>query len=308
MITYHDGGLDVQPLLDVPGYKYWNDVVDEAPVDLPLWVPERLAGFGFPGEQRRPAHMRPGDPRRESVDANKASKKSTAAAGSSEQAAEAEEAGVDPAELEVHYLLPKATADRVLRDAERVSRLMRRQMGLPIPIGLTGSIVYPEVQEGDTECPVCKSKCKDTKSLKRHMKIHTGEGKHHCSVCRRHFSTARALREHLPSHDEDSTGKLLCPHQCTNRFGAPVTFSNKRNLQVHLDQYHPSGPEVSAKFSCPYCGHGFKNKKSMMSHRTNCKSKPSAEKFVCVVEGCDKIYSRRRDMMHHVRQKHPEQL
>ena len=286
-----DSGLDVKTLVDLDCYKFWEDCKDPAPTTLLLYYPRELKGVPYAGDKAPDEEEGAvgGAPRR---------RPSAAAGSASSTAGPVPDAGQA-------YLLPKPDAKKILKGVEGASRVLRKQMGLPIPKGMSGDVVHPTIQEGDKVCPECKAACGSTRALKRHMKIHTGDTKHCCKDCNRYFATNKALVEHLAAHTEE--GKIVCPRGCTaKRTGLPISFSNAKKLKVHMRHYHADKEPSLEERSCPFCKRDYPTVKLMQSHRTSCPKDPNKERYSCMVEDCELSYSRRRDMLRHMRVKHPD--
>ena len=57
----------------------------------------------------------------------------------------------------------------------------------------------PDVQPGETDCQLCHQRFKSTRSLRHHMKTHTGDTACSCSSCSKILSSRAMLDLHLKS-------------------------------------------------------------------------------------------------------------
>ena len=100
------------------------------------------------------------------------------------------------------------------------------------------------------ECPVCK-KTLSRKSLKSHVKIHTGETRSkkrrdvpcQCEICGKVVASRRGMQKHRLTHFEKS---LKCDH-------CPAMFRFSRTLGHHMIRQHTK----EWPFLCSECGKGF---------------------------------------------------
>ena len=85
-------------------------------------------------------------------------------------------------------------------------------------------------------CEVCGKNFTTTTTLKRHMKIHTGEKTFECVICERKFGRSSHLKRHMETHNKDkkaSVPQYQFPCQiCGKRFSR--TSHVKRHEEIHI--------------------------------------------------------------------------
>ena len=129
----------------------------------------------------------------------------------------------------------------------------------------------PIVQSGERDCQLCHQSFKSTRSLKHHMKTHTGEMGWSCSSCSK-ILTSRAMWDlHLKSCGQEKG------HWCR---GCNKGYTTKQALVAHLKAKHGLAPSVK-KLTCPACGKIFRVVKTMREYLATHKGP-----FHCRVEGC----------------------
>ena len=129
----------------------------------------------------------------------------------------------------------------------------------------------PEVQAGERECRLCRQGFKSTRSLRHHMKTHTGETGWSCSRCSK-ILTSRAMSDlHRRSCGQEKG------HWCQE---CSKGYTTKQALVAHLKAKHGPAPSVE-ELTCPTCGKIFKLIKTMREHLATHKGP-----FPCQVEGC----------------------
>ncbi|XP_056390638.1 transcription factor E4F1 [Hyla sarda] len=135
----------------------------------------------------------------------------------------------------------------------------------------------------DTECfgcPQCGEICKNSNSLKVHLKGHEGCKLFRCDQCGREFLKAHMLKKHQESHGNvrkykcGECGKMYKtvahvkghmrvhsddrPYPCTK---CGKRYKTKNALQVHIRTHMEEKPYV-----CQYCPHSFREKGSLVRH------------------------------------------
>ncbi|XP_053197108.1 zinc finger protein ZFP2-like [Scomber japonicus] len=107
------------------------------------------------------------------------------------------------------------------------------------------------------KCPCCSKSFSLTKTLIRHVKIHTEDKAYRCQLCGRNFCQKSDLVNHTRIH----TGER--PYQCKQ---CHMTFVQKGNLVVHMRKHTGEKP-----YQCQECSTFFSRKASlechMLSHR-----------------------------------------
>ncbi|XP_071062665.1 zinc finger protein 233-like [Pseudochaenichthys georgianus] len=131
-------------------------------------------------------------------------------------------------------------------------------------------------------CSVCKKAFSQSGSLKRHMRVHTGEKRHSCSVCKRDFSRSAHLKNHMRVH----TGEK--PFSCSV---CKKAFSQRGNLKDHMRIHTGEKP-----YSCSVCKKAFSRSIRLKDHiRVHTGETP----FSCSV--CKKGLSWSAQLKHHMR-------
>ena len=158
-------------------------------------------------------------------------------------------------------------AEGILKDilARKRVRMSTRASCQDVPFEV------PVLQPGDRDCQLCRQSFKSTRSLKHHMKTHTGEMGWSCSRCSK-ILTSRAMWDlHLKSCGQEKG------HWC---WECNKGYTTKQALVAHLKAKH--GPEPSVEeLTCPTCGKIFRVVKTMQEHLATHKGP-----FHCRVEGC----------------------
>ena len=114
----------------------------------------------------------------------------------------------------------------------------------------------PIVQPGERDCQLCCQSFKSTRSLKHHMKNHTGETGWSCSSCSK-ILTSRAMQDlNLKSYGQE---KGHWCRECNKR------YTTKQALVAHLKAKHGPAPSVE-ELTCPTCGKIFRVVKTMREH------------------------------------------
>ena len=130
----------------------------------------------------------------------------------------------------------------------------------------------PTVQPGEKDCQLCCQSFKSSRSLRHHMKTHTGETGWSCSSCNKILFSRAMLNLHLKSCGQE---KGHWCKECNRR------YTTKQALVAHLKAKHGPAPSVE-ELTCPTCGKIFKIVKTMREHLATLKGP-----FHCRVEGCE---------------------
>lgn len=79
------------------------------------------------------------------------------------------------------------------------------------------------------KCPICLYVTDNSRHIKYHSMVHSGERPHECEICKRSFARPENLNRHMLTHTGDKPYSCIV---CNKSF----TQSNslKRHLNVHL--------------------------------------------------------------------------
>lgn len=102
------------------------------------------------------------------------------------------------------------------------------------------------------KCPHCNKRFSLTKTLIRHVKIHTENKTYQCQFCERNFCQKSDLVNHTRTH----TGER--PYQC---HVCHRSFAQKGNLGVHMRKHTGEKP-----YQCPKCKSCFSHKATLDCH------------------------------------------
>ncbi|KAJ8001416.1 hypothetical protein DPEC_G00169280 [Dallia pectoralis] len=106
----------------------------------------------------------------------------------------------------------------------------------------------PAEGPGSHVCHHCGKSLGSQKSLKSHLRVHTGEKPHNCSQCGETFRLQRSLRKHQKLHSGEvrvtkkANVQQPCPH-------CKATLTSKKELKEHLRIYHTEKTQL-----CSECG------------------------------------------------------
>ncbi|KAF7646348.1 hypothetical protein LDENG_00189240 [Lucifuga dentata] len=101
------------------------------------------------------------------------------------------------------------------------------------------------------KCPHCSKRFSLTKTLIRHVKIHTENKSYHCQFCERNFCQKSDLVNHMRTH----TGEK--PYQC---HVCHKSFSQKGNLGVHVRKHYQRQKYKSCFSQKAYLDHQYSAK------------------------------------------------
>jgi len=105
------------------------------------------------------------------------------------------------------------------------------------------------------DCAYCHRKLKDLKSLRGHLRTHTGETPYPCKECDKAFKTSTARKLHITTIHNKVEEAYACTH-CTKKFHIKGKLT--RHLRVH--------EENPRKFPCPICNKLFTERHSIKGH------------------------------------------
>ena len=130
-------------------------------------------------------------------------------------------------------------------------------------------------QEEPYSCDQCDYKSKNKSYVKEHIKLKHSGVKHECYQCNQNFTYKTSLRKHIKTNHRGIEPIICRQDGCGN------IFFQEKNLQVHLQKYHPS--------KCPE------------SEITGAGRKRN---IVCTEDGCSKKLSRKQDLWRHLKESH----
>ncbi|KAL1262569.1 hypothetical protein QQF64_005308 [Cirrhinus molitorella] len=137
-------------------------------------------------------------------------------------------------------------------------------------------------------CQLCGIEYRQSISLVRHMRIHTGEAPHVCELCGRAFRRKDWLQLHSSVHtgNKRKPAKSFSCHECGK------TFTGSTALQSHLYKHRGERP-----FICVHCHKTFYSQTNLKRHLVDSHSDNKA--FSCPV--CGGRFSRLFSLQKHMR-------
>lgn len=154
-------------------------------------------------------------------------------------------------------------------------------------------------------CSHCDKCCKSKFDLRLHEAVHTGNKPLKCDVCDAAFAKKGRLKQHLKTHHtysctfpecgfEADRWSLLrkhlpihnvkCPH-CSSR------FKNHQSLEKHVLTH-------TLSLKCDQCDLLYASRSSLRCHIRSVHDKVM---FKCTVHGCEKEFSFRKSLRHHMK-------
>ena len=140
----------------------------------------------------------------------------------------------------------------------------------------------PKPAKKDLKCEICQREYTRSSTLKRHLRIHSGEKPYSCEVCQKSFYQASDLTQHLRVH----TGER--PFKCTLCTGA---FSQLSALSRHLRCHFGEKPYV-----CTVCQRAFSQSSALTRHMCS-----HSEEKLYSCEVCGKSFAWSEAFMRHMR-------
>ncbi|XP_034042739.1 zinc finger protein 142 isoform X2 [Thalassophryne amazonica] len=129
-------------------------------------------------------------------------------------------------------------------------------------------------------CPVCRRCFKMRSHLQEHLHLHFPDPSLQCPTCKRYFTSKSKLRLHKL---RETGEKLHHCHLC--EYSAVERAAIRRHLvSVHADD--AEGGKTSDSYSCPTCGQGFGQSRSLKAHMKTHNVLPSSKPVGCFQEGC----------------------
>ena len=171
-----------------------------------------------------------------------------------------------PAQPSLAQPSPEAPEDRDTvrvprKDLKRVAKLLQdlsagKKVKLPVSTSREEvPFAVPDVMAGETNCALCHQTFKSTRSLRRHMKTHTGETGYSCQ-CGKVLASRIMLDLHQKSCGRDKS------HLCK---ACNLGCTTKQALVHHLKAKHGPDP-TKEELTCATCGKEFKLVKTMREH------------------------------------------
>lgn len=170
-------------------------------------------------------------------------------------------------------------------------------------------------------CPLCHKTYKTAVSLRQHLRIcHAPQEKRFvCNICQAKFAEKRGLTEHINCSHETTVvfncevcgksfltkGRLRRHHYIHGEFRhicryCGKGFHLKDNMNKHIEIVHEQNK--GKRFECEYCKKKFSVKGNMVQHVMSVHYKKS--QYSCSL--CDSGFRRKKDLLKHCEEKHPE--
>ena len=156
---------------------------------------------------------------------------------------------------------PEAPEDRDTvrvprKDLKQAAKLLQDlSAGKKVKLPASGEEVpftVPDIMAGETDCALCHQTFKSTRSLRRHMKTHTGETGYSCQ-CGKVLASRIMLDLHQKSCRQDKSHWWKA---CN------LGYTTKQALVHHLKAKHSPAP-TKGELTCATCGKEFKLVKTM---------------------------------------------
>ena len=156
---------------------------------------------------------------------------------------------------------------------------------------------HEHIHKETYKCDTCGKCFCDAKTLKNHVRIHTGEKPYTCDICTKAFAQAGHLLTHMRTHTEEKP--FTCSY-CEKRFAVSSdlkkhekihsgikdhvcttcgkSFARQYNLNKHMRTHTGDKP-----YTCESCGTHFTQSHHVKRHKSVCKG--FSKRFDTVMEG-----------------------
>lgn len=149
---------------------------------------------------------------------------------------------------------------------------------------------YFENDEGITCCARCLRPFSNKRHCFTHIRcVHYKQKRHKCPQCMKTFAQKSTVRTHVDTVHKNLR-KFKCP-ECDRSFG------QRGHLNAHVEGMHRDVRD----YLCMECGHGFTNGNLLQLHMQRVHY---AEKGTFKCEECDRVFSCKYALKHHVARTH----
>jgi len=168
------------------------------------------------------------------------------------------------------------------------------------------------VSLSEYSCNICGKNYSRPEYLRRHQVCHTSEdGKpFQCVKCDRRFSRKDKLADHVKKNHDNYTDSNHAPADihswnfAFNQFNGIISSYTPQGFPANM-QTSTNESTNEPSFPCNECGNVYQSAEAMRRHLVT-HSAPDGKPFACFA--CEKRYSRKDKLAHHLRTIHDEQL